>query len=93
MTILRTTICAAAIAAIGAVRRRPAAARPDAPATAELPTLSVSHWTDKTELFMEHPPLVAGAPPGWRCTSRRWPTSGRSTRGGRRSSCAERTAG
>lgn len=24
------------------------------------PTLSVTHWTDKTELFMEHPPLVGG---------------------------------
>jgi RND family efflux transporter MFP subunit len=23
-------------------------------------TISVSHWTGKTELFMEHPPLVAG---------------------------------
>ena len=26
----------------------------------ETPTLSVTHWTDKTELFMEHPPLVGG---------------------------------
>jgi membrane fusion protein, heavy metal efflux system len=26
----------------------------------ELPTQSVTHWTDKTELFMEYPPLVAG---------------------------------
>lgn len=26
----------------------------------ETPTLSVTHWTDKTELFMEHPPLVSG---------------------------------
>jgi membrane fusion protein, heavy metal efflux system len=26
----------------------------------ELPTLDVTHWTDKTELFMEYPPLVAG---------------------------------
>ena len=24
------------------------------------PTLDVTHWTDKTELFMEYPPLVAG---------------------------------
>jgi RND family efflux transporter MFP subunit len=60
MTILNTTICAAAVAAIGlsavACRRGP-----DAPAKAELPTLSVSHWTDRTELFMEHPPLVAGS--------------------------------
>ena len=29
-------------------------------ATAEPPTLSVTDWTDKTELFMEYPPLVAG---------------------------------
>ena len=35
--------------------------RRDAPApAAELPTLDVTHWTDKTELFMEYPPLVAG---------------------------------
>lgn len=27
---------------------------------AELPTLDVTSWTEKTELFMEHPPLVAG---------------------------------
>jgi membrane fusion protein, heavy metal efflux system len=33
----------------------------DAPAPAvEVPTLDVTHWTDKTELFMEFPPLVAG---------------------------------
>jgi membrane fusion protein, heavy metal efflux system len=31
-----------------------------APAEDEFPTLSVTHWTDKTELFMEYPPLVAG---------------------------------
>jgi RND family efflux transporter MFP subunit len=29
-------------------------------AAAELPTLDVTSWTDKTELFMEYPPLVAG---------------------------------
>jgi RND family efflux transporter MFP subunit len=29
-------------------------------AKAEPPTLSVTNWTDKTELFMEYPPLVAG---------------------------------
>jgi RND family efflux transporter MFP subunit len=28
-------------------------------AEAELPTLDVTHWTDKTELFMEYPALVA----------------------------------
>ena len=27
---------------------------------AELPTLDVTSWTDKTEVFMEYPPLVAG---------------------------------
>jgi RND family efflux transporter MFP subunit len=26
----------------------------------EVPTLDVTSWTDKTELFMEHPPFVAG---------------------------------
>src|SRR6185369_848935 len=29
-------------------------------AAAETPTLDVTSWTDKSELFMEHPPLVAG---------------------------------
>ena len=29
----------------------------------EPPTLDVTHWTDKTELFMEYPPLVAGQKP------------------------------
>jgi RND family efflux transporter MFP subunit len=27
---------------------------------AELPTLDITRWTDKTELFMEYPPLVSG---------------------------------
>jgi RND family efflux transporter MFP subunit len=31
-----------------------------APEDAELPTLDVTHWTDRTELFMEYPPLVTG---------------------------------
>jgi RND family efflux transporter MFP subunit len=26
----------------------------------DLPTLNITHWTDKTELFMEYPPLVTG---------------------------------
>jgi len=30
------------------------------PPAAETPTLDVTDWTDKTELFMEYPPLVAG---------------------------------
>lgn len=32
----------------------------ESPPKAELPTIAISRWTDKTELFMEHPPLVAG---------------------------------
>ena len=36
------------------------ACRPAPPApTAELPSLDVTSWTEKTELYMEHPPLVA----------------------------------
>ena len=31
-----------------------------APAAVEPPTLDATSWTDKSELFMEHPPLVAG---------------------------------
>jgi membrane fusion protein, heavy metal efflux system len=30
------------------------------PATAAAPSLNVTSWTDKTELYMEYPPLVAG---------------------------------
>jgi RND family efflux transporter MFP subunit len=29
-------------------------------APAEPPTLNVTHWTDRTELYMEYPPLVTG---------------------------------
>src|SRR2546422_5287223 len=37
--------------------------RTGAPAeNAEPPTLNVTHWTEKTELYMEYPPLVAGQP-------------------------------
>src|SRR5687768_13043095 len=39
--------------------RREAAPEP-APAENEPPTIAVTTWTSKTELFMEHPPLVAG---------------------------------
>ncbi len=38
-------------------------------ATAEPPTLDVTSWTDKSELFMEHPPLVAGADRAFRRAS------------------------
>jgi membrane fusion protein, heavy metal efflux system len=34
----------------------------DKSAAPELPQASITNWTDKTELFMEHPPLVAGQP-------------------------------
>ena len=33
---------------------------PKEAAKEEPPTLSVTHWTDTTELFMEYPPLVSG---------------------------------
>jgi cobalt-zinc-cadmium efflux system membrane fusion protein len=32
----------------------------DPAAGTELPTLDITHWTDKTELFMEYPVLVSG---------------------------------
>ncbi|MEW5982544.1 MAG: efflux RND transporter periplasmic adaptor subunit [Acidobacteriota bacterium] len=51
-----TTIVVALAISAGSCRRVD-----DAAATKELPTLSVSHWTDQTELFMEHPRLVAGS--------------------------------
>ena len=51
----RLALCLAAVAWIAACTR-PA----EAPAPAEIPTLDVTSWTDKTELFMEYPPLVAG---------------------------------
>jgi RND family efflux transporter MFP subunit len=35
-------------------------AAPVADAESELPTLDVTNWTEKTELFMEYPPLVSG---------------------------------
>src|SRR5882672_10209967 len=38
-----------------------ACSRPTGPAAApEPPSLNVTSWTDKTELYMEYPPLVAG---------------------------------
>ena len=49
-----TVICLASACAVIACGRE--VAEPEA----ELPTLAVTRWTDKTELFMEYPPLVAG---------------------------------
>src|SRR5260370_29047653 len=34
--------------------------RRNEPAKAESPSLNVTDWTDKTELYMEYPPLVMG---------------------------------
>ena len=46
------TVCVAAVLAGSCANQTPA---PEA----EAPTLDVTSWTDKTELFMEYPPLVA----------------------------------
>src|SRR5688572_3775947 len=57
-TMTRTWLLALCLAAVAWM---PACTRPaEAPAPAEIPTLDVTSWTDKTELFMEYPPLVAG---------------------------------
>jgi len=37
-----------------------ACSRQPAPAPQETPSLNITSWTDKTELYMEYPPLVAG---------------------------------
>jgi RND family efflux transporter MFP subunit len=47
--------CLVAFATGNACRRTVPAAGP-----AETPTFDVTSWTDRTELFMEYPPLVAG---------------------------------
>jgi membrane fusion protein, heavy metal efflux system len=49
-----------ALVAVALVAGCNRAAAPAAEDAAELPTLDVTSWTDKTELFMEHPPFVAG---------------------------------
>ena len=56
MTIRIRIICAAIALSAIAAACRPQSAAPEA----EMPTLDVTDWTDKTELFMEYPPLVAG---------------------------------
>ena len=48
----------AALASVLAVAG--ACSRPPAAPPAELPSLDVTSWTDKSELFMEYPPLAAG---------------------------------
>jgi cobalt-zinc-cadmium efflux system membrane fusion protein len=49
------TFMAVLAVALGGCSR---AAKP--PAAAATATLSVTHWTDRSELYMEYPPLVAG---------------------------------
>lgn len=56
MTSRRVVVINSIIAAVLVVSCRRS---PEAPA-AEPPTLNLTHWTDKTELYMEYPPLVAG---------------------------------
>ena len=53
----RTMTVALVVVLVSAV---PACRRPAPAAAPEAPTLDVTHWTDKTELFMEYPPLAAG---------------------------------
>ena len=63
-------LCQRACRGLRVARRLPPAAEP--------PTLDVTHWTDKTELFMEYPPLVAGQTALLRRASDAdWPTSAR----------------
>ena len=47
-----------AVLQVAACSRSTDAQKPDG--AAEPPTLNVTHWTGKTELYMEYPPLVAG---------------------------------
>ncbi len=51
-----------ALALLALVLAASACGRDTAPVNtpAEPPTLDLTHWTDRSELFMEHPPLVAG---------------------------------
>lgn len=51
----RVVLLAALMASTAACRQTPTETLAAGP-----PTLSVTHWSDKTEVFMEYPPLVAG---------------------------------
>ncbi len=53
----RTIFILGSILLAGCTRQQPATTA-KAPVAPE--TVAVSHWTDKTELFMEYQPLVAG---------------------------------
>ena len=57
----RTRITIAAVASAASLLSMAGCRRgAPVPAEEELPTLAVTNWTERTELFMEHPPLVAG---------------------------------
>jgi len=56
MTHVKTWLVAAAIT----VSASAGCARPADEPKAEVPTLNVTDWTPRTELYMEHPPLVGG---------------------------------
>src|SRR5262249_2518534 len=47
------------IAALAVAVSASACSRPAAPPPVEAESLNVTDWTDKTELYMEYPPLVA----------------------------------
>src|SRR6266545_7934609 len=53
----RIRMVAAALAVIASASACRSQTKPPEP---QAPTLDVTDWTDKTELFMEYPPLVAG---------------------------------
>ena len=54
MTLVRGVAIAALLVCVGGCTRG------EEPPDAEPPTLDVTHWTDRSELFMEYPPLAAG---------------------------------
>src|SRR6186997_1202316 len=57
MTMYIRVVCAALALMSSASACRSQATPPE---EAQTPTLDVTNWTEKTELFMEYPPLVAG---------------------------------
>ena len=56
MTTRNRLVCAALLAGFSVT----GCAQQVDPPQVETPTLDVTHWTEKTELFMEYPPLVSG---------------------------------
>src|SRR3954469_11424300 len=61
LEVRRATFDAGATCAVLCVAMSLAAcSRQAPPAAAEAPSMNVTSWTDKTELYMEYPPLVTG---------------------------------